>query len=234
MSIMPVQSVNLNGKSVNFQGRNEEEEIPVQSNHSNRVPLKAVPVIALIAMSPMANVPKGYATEPKTNTIEMISPRTEEVQQSKFIPLPANFKIMKRVTIPDSEGYVIDLNLISTDDDNSNYEEVEYKERAISSGNILQRGMVKAVTFIDNETPKQVHIEGIGLDLHNLNNYAPTLAPLGFYTPSPAAISIFKQMVRLKCDNAVYECPININYKGGGYYKEALQAYKKAVGISNY
>src|SRR5574344_306349 len=231
MSIMPVQNVNLNGRSVSFQGRNNnEDEMPMQSHH-NRMPMKAIPVIALIAMSPMTNVNKSYATEPNKNMIEMVeSPNTQQVKQSKFVPMPSNFKILKQVRLNVSEREFYDLNLISTDGNNKNYEEVEYKEYSLDGERVLKRGMLKAATFFNNGDGKDVELEGIELDKNNLDNYAPQGVFRRFIGGSLIK-EAFNTMVRLNSNNAVYCYKISQSYVSEGYYDDDLKTYKQELGI---
>lgn len=108
-----------------------------------RLGLRTIPVIALMALSLMSNANKAFATEPEANNIEMVSPNIQEVEQTKFIPLPKTCKILKHVTIKENDITHYEINLISTDGNDKNYEELEFRELAGSI--LMNRAIIKGV-----------------------------------------------------------------------------------------
>src|SRR5574344_296330 len=115
MIIRAIQNSKLNsGTKLTYTSRRDNKgEYPRE--YTNTMPIKAIPVIALIAMSPLMNVQKAHAENriSPSDNIEMVSP-------------PANNEVVisSKKFYYDSKKPYYSVNLISTDGNPNNFEKI--------------------------------------------------------------------------------------------------------------
>ena len=112
MAIRPVSGISFNNYS--FEGKNKKTNPERHSGHTTS-PLKAIPLAALIALSPMAKAESAVAKELQTPKIE-----TVQNLQKKVV-------LQTRFAKADVNGTAANIDFISTDGDDENAEVVAIK-----------------------------------------------------------------------------------------------------------
>lgn len=221
MAILPISSAIQTSNNVNFAGRGRKEPygnpVPVDEvDYGYKASkLKAIPVAALMALSPSllsASVP----TNELENYMDISEPRTElfyedgasskaevynvEIKQKPNIP---NTNILQSIMVrePFEDSYLI--NLISTDANNDNFEEVEIISFDKKTGSLKNRGMIFGVQMTDDDAYCQKYRDnginypssqmykpiGLRLSTDNLNDY--TLPKDNWYDAMIRPLTIF-------------------------------------------
>lgn len=179
MPIMPVSTVGFglkNNVNINFEGRKTGEKR--ETNRGAYVPIKSIPVAALIAMSPMTNVNKVYADEPVSPKIELAT-QTQQTGNVPFKTMPKSWQVVQQELVKDKKGEIRHiLKFINTDSDASNFELVEfisYDEGDFLSAPELKRMIVTDVLGSKEDAYwNEWTLCGIQLDTNDPNNYAPS------------------------------------------------------------
>jgi hypothetical protein len=202
--------------------------------------IKVMLVILLIAMSPMANVNSVYAKDNENMPkVVMVQPNKVEPNENTFVvnpggeqgngvPLPPTCSIRKhiRFNYPNSNVFA-ELNLISTDTNNLDYELVEF--RSGINNKVGLRGIIKAVTFNKDENGRpQVVMQGINLSGDNPDDYAPRGA---FYlrTTEPTMYNAFASVVNVKSNNGATKYLENVPDYMKYFYKEEALKYSNII-----
>lgn len=177
MPIMPVSAVSFGlNNNVNFEGRRSKENREIQ--RGAYVPIKSIPVAALIAMSPMTDVNKAYAEEPLSPKVEMVT-QTQQTGNIPYKAMPKSWQVVQQELIRDKKGDIQHiLKFINTDSDTSNFELVEligYDKDDIFAAKELKRMIVTDVIGSKEDAYKnEWTLCGIELDTENPDNYTPT------------------------------------------------------------
>ena len=228
MAIRPVSSVSFNNYNVGFEGK--KHKTPENRHSSN--PIKAIPLAALIAMSPMALAEDAFSLEPQETRIENIY----GPEQSRVVPLPSNCKILKEVRIDKSSGGYEQFGLIDTNGDGSNFEILEYRDVG-SSGRIIDRGILCGV-YVSNgsESGKYgVRLLGIQLNTNNIDDYSPQNGMFRNFIPNveKEIADFYYSLTQLRENNGAVWSIDNLPDYGTKpyYYKQDMAKYKKILGI---
>ena len=189
MAILPVSSVSFGRSYSNLSFEGEKRKQHTRNTNVTST-LKAAPVAALIALSPLNSGSQSLAVNNNAPVERLQSLNIAE--DFDYIPKPEHFNILavtKDEQYDKNTGSTIirEFKLIDTDGDSSDYELIEYVNRRSKNGKtekVLARGIIRAVTFsngyADDPDMKVVRANGITLDKNDLNNYAP--ANEVFYT----------------------------------------------------
>src|SRR5574344_1824525 len=184
---------------------------------------KAIPVISLVAISSITSV--GYSKDvtnmPKVGMVQANKNRfvvNPSAQATQITPFPAHWKNLKQVKVVNDKDNTFIFNLISTDGDDKQYEEVEYIYTV--DDEVLSRAIVKGVRFLDaahNDGNNEVILEGIGLDKDNISDYTPK----GIWDQVVRSDMLYKALDALtrnhSNNNAVGEVPKNVDYANSYY-----------------
>ena len=189
MAILPISSAIQNSYSVNFSGRGRKDSngSPVSVDEIDygykSSKLKAIPVAALMALSPSllsASVP----TNELENYMDISEPRTELFQEPPIAPqdiydakirqkpnIP-NTKIVQSIMVqePKYDSYLV--NLISTDNNDGNYEEVEVMTFDKNTGELKHRGIIFGVQMTDDDAYCQRYRDN-GVNYQSSQMYKP-------------------------------------------------------------
>lgn len=189
MAILPISSAIQTSNNVNFLGRGRKEASgnPVSVDEINygykSSKLKAVPLAALMALSPSllsASVP----TNELENYMDISEPRTELFQEAPIAPqdiydakirqkpnIP-NTKIIQSIMVqePKYDSYLV--NLISTDGNDGNYEEVEVMTFDKDTGELKHRGIIFGVQMTDDDAYAQLYRDN-GINYQSSQMYKP-------------------------------------------------------------
>lgn len=233
MAIGPVSSVNFssNYNNISFEGRRNKKHAEYQ-RHSTSL-IKAVPLAALIAMSPMVDISDAFAIEPNIPKTEAVS-GIHSIQQNEFVPLPASCKVLKDVHIEHPGGGYMGFKLINTDGNTSNYEMVEFTNVG-ATGRILDRGILKAVSITPTDSGRDnVRLNGINLSKTELDNYAPQIGIMRvLYTDTPDLGNILRGLINHPDNNdAVDEILLKNDYRAPHRFPTDLKIYKRILGIN--
>src|SRR5574344_778730 len=98
---MSARSLKINGSNVKFGERINEDEDEVQNmpRHTATMPIKAIPVIALVAMSPITSVNNAYAKDNEDmSKVVMVQPQ-RAVSDKTFVVMPNKTSIPEVNTV---------------------------------------------------------------------------------------------------------------------------------------
>ncbi len=172
MALQPVSGVTpLRTNNIAFSGRrNDREDYQAPARSGIPTSVKAVPVIVLMAMSPLNNINanRPISDFPETNEIEMVS-TTQAVKKPKIIDT-AIFEDQE------SKTATYKFNRLDLDGNPNTFEAVEIiRYVPYSNKEISQRGIITSVFLDADENNKNVrlHLYGVGLSKTNLNSYEP-------------------------------------------------------------
>lgn len=193
MAILPVSSVKSSYGNINFGSKRQLSPHSQNENDyydSTVSKLKTVPVALMMAMSPSllnAGVPGEFDRSFEPETMEMYEPASMssptspdaynvEIRQK---PNVDNAKILSSVLIEEKGYDPCLINLISTDDNIVDFEEVEILSYDKNTGNLKSRGIVFGVqTYSDEAYYKEFEkIDGIKA------KYSQYYKPIGVKLP---------------------------------------------------
>lgn len=225
MAIRPISSVSFrNYSNLAFEGKKNNKH-PRHSYATSTI--KAIPVAALIAMSPMVSAEDAFSLTPNESKIENIN-NINSVEQVPFAPLPRNYKILQSFRV-NGDNYYFQFNLIDSDKNENNYEMLEYIYYGYGD-KVKNRGILKAATFYDGPE-KETYIYGIGLDKKDLNNYYPQGMMSDMFR-SEGMYNLLKSTINLReNNNALFELPSNVQYSRDDCYFKDLEEYKLMLKI---
>ena len=182
MALQPVSGVTpLNrGNNVSFSGENRKPHSGMQPIASSA---KAVPLAVLIAMSPLN---KSVATD-NGAYINPEPPRTEVTESTGFLfpknrlvkaidKKPSDIFIMHNNHDENEPRFIIKLNKLSMDGDDSNFEALECIRYTPDGKYVENRFIIKQVDIwdvTDLNDIKMLKLGGINLNTKNLNDYTP-------------------------------------------------------------
>ena len=172
MALQPVSGVTpLRTNNIAFSGRrNDREDYQAPARSGIPTSVKAVPVIVLMAMSPLNNINanRPISDFPETNEIEMVS-TTQAVKKPGIV----GTQIFK----PSSGEYTAyKFNRLDLDGNPETFEAVEIIRYVPGQeGVVSKRGIVTSVfTQINDDRSKiMLRLNGVGLSTKNLNDYTP-------------------------------------------------------------
>ncbi|MBP3923740.1 hypothetical protein J6E39_00680 [bacterium] len=184
MTIMPVSAVRFStsgSNSTSFEGRKNRENREIcEGGRCSSMPLKSIPLAAVIAMSPMANVNTVYADEPMEPRIEMIAPLEPTGKVSGYIPKPT-WNLMGSWSYKNEDnGSTVTFNFYDTKRNCVDFDKVEIiKKRTNLYGeeSVIDRMLVTNVIVCDDGSIKCAGVH-LGPDL---NNFAPVENPMYYY-----------------------------------------------------
>ena len=164
MAIAPVSNVlPLRTNGVTFGGKNDIENEEINYQPSTNHKLKKIPVVVMLAMSPaMLNAGDNANSEllAQLNSMNAV----EMYQNVQGMP-----KIIGTKSFPGGVTGSQKINMISVDGNDNNFEELEFIKE---DGEILQRGIIKAVLFSTmSDGRPAANIAGLALPKDNSSNY---------------------------------------------------------------
>ena len=172
MALQPVSGVTpLRTNNIAFSGRrNDREDYQAPARSGIPTSVKAVPVIVLMAMSPLNNINanRPISDFPETNEIEMVS-TTQAVKKPGIV----GTQIFKQ---PSGEYTAYKFNRLDLDGNPETFEAVEIIRYVPGQeGVVSKRGIVTSVfTQINDDRSKiMLRLNGVGLSTKNLNDYTP-------------------------------------------------------------
>lgn len=173
MALQPVSGVTpLRTNNIAFSGRKQRDDDYTAPTSSGFIPasVKAVPVIVLMAMSPLNNINanRPISDFPETNEIEMVS-TTQAVKKPGIV----GTQIFKP---PSGEYTAYKFNRLDLDGNPKTFEAVEIIRYVPGQeGVVSKRGIVTSVfTQINDDRSKiMLRLNGVGLSTKNLNDYTP-------------------------------------------------------------
>jgi len=169
MAIRPVSSVSFNNynNSVNFEGKKKQ-----QGEHSRATsPLKAVPLAALIAMSPMTVSSTEYDNDyilanienvSETNDVDEIAGERKVIEANKFYNNPR---------LKDERFGVTTIQLVSTDGDDNTIETIALSYLKRKSDGTKSFKIITPIKIVKNSSDNELLIFGIG---KSVNEYRYT------------------------------------------------------------